>query len=173
MVDRPGHSARLAPLSALQRNDLPAATIKYFQSQPDYYLALTGPKGIWWFNGFDSPEEQNQVAEAYKTNAAFAAALKKNSDRKAQFIGKVSELAARYRPDLGSGAPWILGQGRFLVIAVTKERPSGRGTVFQADDGTFFVLSSARTRNASSSRSVRAVPMILRSSGSSPSASRP
>ena len=56
------------------------------------------------------------------------------------------EVVAQYRPDLTSGVPWILGHGRFLVIAVTKDRPSNVGTVFQAADGTFFVFSRARTR---------------------------
>jgi hypothetical protein len=116
---------------------------------PHPYLAmesLIGPKEIWWFNGFDSPEDQRQVAEAYEKNAPFSAALKKNSDRKAPVTGKVIEVVAQYRPGLTSGVPWILGHGRFLVIAVTKDRPSGAGTVFQAADGTFFVFSPARTR---------------------------
>ncbi len=116
---------------------------------PHPYLAmesLTGPKEIWWFNGFDSPEDQRQVGEAYAKNVAFSAALKRNSDRKAAVTGKVIEVVAHYRPELTSGAGWILGQGRFLVIAVAKDRPSGAGTVFQADDGTFFVFSPARTR---------------------------
>jgi hypothetical protein len=116
---------------------------------PHPYLAmesLTGPKEIWWFNGFVSPEDQRQVAEAYEKNAPFSAALKKNTDRKAPVAGKIIEVVAQYRPDLTSGVPWILGQGRFLVIAVTKDRPSSGGTVFQAADGTFFVFSPARTR---------------------------
>ena len=116
---------------------------------PHPYLAmesLTGPKEIWWFNGFDSPEDQRQVAEAYQKNAPLSAALKKNSDRKAPLTRKVIEVVAQYRPDLTSGVPWSLGQGRFLVIAVTRDRPSGAGTVFQATDGTFFVFSPARTR---------------------------
>ena len=108
--------------------------------------SLTGPKEIWWFNGFDSPEDQRQVAEAYEKNVPFSAALKRNRDRKASVTGKVSEIVAQYRPDMSSGVPWILGHGRFLVISVAKDRPSGAGTVFQATDGTFFVFSSARTR---------------------------
>jgi len=34
---------------------------------PHPYLAmesLTGPNEIWWFNGFDSPEDERQIAEA-------------------------------------------------------------------------------------------------------------
>jgi hypothetical protein len=118
---------------------------------PHPYLAmesLTGPKEIWWFNGFDSAEDQSQVAKAYETNAPFSAALKTNSDRKAPLTltGKGIEVVAQYRPDLTSGVPWNLGQGRFLVIGVATDRPSGAGTVFQATDGTYFVFSSARTR---------------------------
>lgn len=116
---------------------------------PHPYLAmesLTGPKEIWWFNGFDSPEDQRQVGEAYEKNAPFAAALKRNSDRKAPVTGKVIEVIAQYRPELTSGVPWILGHGRFVVIAVSKDRPRSAGTVFQAADGTFFVFSPARTR---------------------------
>ena len=108
--------------------------------------SLTGPKEIWWFNGFDSPEDQRQVAEAYEKNVPFSAARKRNRDRRAPVTGKVSEIVAQYRPDMSSGVPWILGHGRFLVIAVTNDWPCGAGSVFQAPDGTFFVFSSARTR---------------------------
>src|SRR5689334_15110622 len=83
---------------------------------PHPYLAmesLTGPKQVWWFNGFDSPEDQRQVGEAYEKNAPFSAALKRNSDRKAPVTGKVTEVVAQYRSDLTSGVPWILGHGRF------------------------------------------------------------
>src|SRR5437773_9923856 len=93
---------------------------------PHPYLAmesLTGPKEIWWFNGFDSPEDQRQVAEAYEKNAPFSAELKKHSDRKAPVTGKVNEVVAQYRPDLTSGFPGILGQGRVLVMPVSKDRP--------------------------------------------------
>ena len=116
---------------------------------PHPYLAmesLTGPKEIWWFNGFDSAEDQRQVGEAYQKNAPFSAVLKKNQERKAPVTGKVVELVANYRPDLSGGAPWIPGHARFVVIAVSKDRPSAAGTVFQAVDGTFFVFSPARTR---------------------------
>jgi hypothetical protein len=109
--------------------------------------SLTGPKEIWWFNGFDSPEDQRQVADAYEKNAPFSEALKQNSDRKAPVTGKVIEVVAQYRPDLTSGGvPWILGHGRFLVISMTKDQPSSAGTVFQAAEGTFSVFSPARSR---------------------------
>jgi len=116
---------------------------------PHPYLAmesLTGPKEIWWFNGFDSPEDQKQVADAYEKNTPFADALKRGVDRKAKVTGKVSEILTHYRADLTSGDLWILGHARFLVISVSKDKPSGAGTVFQADDGTLFVFSPACTR---------------------------
>jgi hypothetical protein len=96
--------------------------------------------------GFDSPEEQQRVGEAYEKNATFSAALKTNAERKGAATRKVTEVVTQYRPDLSSGIPWILGHGRFLVIAVSKDRPSGGGTVFQAANGTFFVFRPARTR---------------------------
>src|SRR5258708_6407949 len=34
-------------------------------------------------------------------------------------------------PGLTSGVPWILGHGRFLVIAVTKDRPSSAARFFR------------------------------------------
>jgi hypothetical protein len=75
---------------------------------PHPYLAMespTGPKEIWWFNGFDSPDDQRQVAEACEKNTPFSAALKKKGDRKAPVTGKVIELAAQYRPDLTRDDP--------------------------------------------------------------------
>jgi len=116
---------------------------------PHPYLAaesLTGPKEIWWFNGFDSPEDQKRVAEAYARNVPFSAALKNNSERKAKVTGKVIEVIAHYRPSPTSGAPWVPGHSRFLVITVSKDWSSGAGTVFQTADGTLFIFSSARTR---------------------------
>src|SRR5215510_1992263 len=62
---------------------------------PHPYLAMESvarPKEIWWFNGFDSLQDQRQVAEAYEKNAPFFAALKKNSDRKARITGKITEV---------------------------------------------------------------------------------
>jgi hypothetical protein len=116
---------------------------------PHPYLAmesLTGAKEIWWFNGFDSPDDLKQVADAYEKNTPFAAALKRGADRKAKVTGKVNETLTHYRADLTSGDPWIPGHARFLVISVSKDKPSGAGTVFEAADGTLFVLSPARTR---------------------------
>jgi hypothetical protein len=116
---------------------------------PHPYLAmetLTGPKEIWWFNGFQSSEELTRVGEAYRSNAPFAAAQNRNRERKAAAIGKVVEVAAKYRPDLTHGAPWIVGHGRLAVIAISRDPPAGRGTVFEGADGAFYAISPARSR---------------------------
>ncbi len=116
---------------------------------PHPYLAmesLSGPKEIWWFNGFESSDEMKRVGNAYANNAPLAAALEKNRTRKAPFTGKVSEFTARYRADLSHGVPWLFGGDRFLVIAISKNRPFGVGTNYATDDGVFFVFSPAETR---------------------------
>src|SRR5215475_13600565 len=70
---------------------------------PHPYLAmesLTGPKEIWWFNGFDSLEDQNRVGQDYQRNAPLMAAMNKNRERKAPFTGTVTEISTNHRPDL-------------------------------------------------------------------------
>ena len=116
---------------------------------PHPYLAmesLTGPHEIWWFNGFVSTEDVQQVGDAYQKNLAFAAALRKNSERKAPFTGKITEVYTQYRPEFSSGPVWIPGRDRFAVIATTRELPPSAGTVFEAADGTFFVFSGAASQ---------------------------
>ena len=56
------------------------------------------------------------------------------------------EVFARYRQELSRGALWSLGLGRFLVITVTKVERQIDGTVFEAADGTKFVMFPAKTR---------------------------
>ena len=121
---RPGHEAEY------RRIEEETARLSAKLGCPHPYLAmesLTGPKEIWWFNGFDSADEQKRVGEAYETNAPFAAAMNKNRERKAPATGKVTQFAANYRPDLTRGAPWIIGRGRFAVIAIGKDQPKEKG----------------------------------------------
>jgi len=76
---------------------------------PHPYLALqplSGAKNeVWWFNGFDSQVELNSVAEAYKTNEAWNAALTKNQKRKEPLTGKSTEQLADLEPQTHS-QPW-------------------------------------------------------------------
>ena len=63
--------------------------------------------------------------------------------RKALYLAAEStDVFLNYRAELSSGTPWVMGRGRFLVTAWTKE--SG-GTVFEGPDGNRLVIRAART----------------------------
>lgn len=116
---------------------------------PHPYLAvesLTGSKEVWFFNGYRSSAEQRRVYDDYAKNTRLLAALQRNSRRKSRLTLPPTNTFANYRQDLTVGVPWILGQGRFLVITVTKGLPRVSGTVFEAEDGTQFIVTIAHTR---------------------------
>jgi hypothetical protein len=128
---------------------------------PHPYLgaeAVTGSKEVWWFNGYDSSAEQKQVDDAYAANAPLMAVLQQTSRRKALLTLESAEVLARYRPDLTFGDLWILGHGRFLVITVTKTDRRVAGTVFEAPDGTRFIVTSAQTREQANKAEALADP---------------
>jgi hypothetical protein len=128
---------------------------------PHPYLgleSLTGPKEVWWFNGYSSFAEQKQVSEVYAKNTRLIAALQQNSNKKASLTFKPSEVFANYRQDLSPGTPWILGHGRFLVITVTRSNRRIAGTVFEAPDGTHFIVTSAQTRQEADAARARSGP---------------
>src|SRR5712691_3776290 len=108
--------------------------------------SLTGPKEVWWFNGFDSAADRKQAVDAWAKNKRALAVLGRNSKRKAPLTGKGTEVLANYREDLSAGPSWLLGRGRFLVIALTRTTPRMEGMVYEAADGTRFVIRAARTR---------------------------
>lgn len=56
------------------------------------------------------------------------------------------DVRTRYREDLSRGVPWRPGDGRFLVITVTRGSQSAEATLFEADDGTHFIVAPARSR---------------------------
>ncbi|HYL12532.1 MAG TPA: hypothetical protein VEV41_05835 [Terriglobales bacterium] len=116
---------------------------------PHSYLAIesvTGPKEVWWFNAYDSVADKNQVADAWAKNKVALKVLGKNSKRKARLTSKATNVFANYRQDLSAGPLWLIGHGRFLVITATKTTQPIHGTVFEADDGTRFVIVPALTR---------------------------
>ena len=115
---------------------------------PHPYLgaeSLTGSREVWWFNGYESSAELKHVVEAYKQNAPLMAELQKSAVPKASLTLEPIEVFARYRPDLSVGTLWLLGRGRYLVIAVTKGNQRGTGTVFEGPDGTRFIVRSGQT----------------------------
>ncbi len=66
--------------------------------------------------------------------------------RGARLTDKAIEVVASYRQDQSAAPPWLIGQGRFLVISMGKSAQGMSGTAFEADDGTRFVIAAARTR---------------------------
>ena len=116
---------------------------------PHPYLAietLTGPKEVWFLNGYESSDEQKQVVDDYAKNGSLMAALQQNSRRKAALTRTLLNVFANYRQDLSHGVPWIIGHRRFLVITVIRSGPRIDGTVFEAADGTRFIFRAVQTR---------------------------
>lgn len=117
---------------------------------PHPYLgieSLSGPKEVWYLNGYGSSAEVKQVANDYQKNAALMSALTTRVTKpKAGLALEPLDVFAHYRPDLSRGAPWSVGRGRFLVITVTNGNPRMDGTAFEAPDGTRFVVLPAQTR---------------------------
>jgi hypothetical protein len=126
---------------------------------PHPYLgaeSLTGPKEVWWFNGYLSSTEQQQVYDAYAKNAPLLAAFEKSAKPKADLTLKPIEVFARYRANLSEGTPWLLGHGRYLVITMTHRTGRLAGTVFESTDGTRFVVRSVETREEAEAAKVSA-----------------
>ena len=116
---------------------------------PHPYLgaeSLTGAKEVWWFNGYDSPAQQTQVADAYMRNTRLMSALQTLAAKKAGFVLQPIEVFAHHRPALSDGSLWTLDRCRFLVITTTRGDRHANGTVFEAADGTRFVIAPANSR---------------------------
>jgi len=122
---------------------------------PHSYLAiesLTGPKEVWFLNGWESSAEQEHVADDYAKNALLVAALEKHAKRKASLVLTPVEVFANYRQHSEGGEPWRMGIGRFLVITVTRARERMDGTTFETADGTKFILLPADTREVANAK---------------------
>jgi hypothetical protein len=116
---------------------------------PNPYLAiqsLTGPTEVWYLNGYRSAAHETAVVEGYQRNAPLMAALEHIPKRKAGLILPALNTRTTFREDLTRGSPWRIGEGRFLVITVTKSRRKVQGTVFEAEDGTRFIIKWAQSR---------------------------
>jgi hypothetical protein len=116
---------------------------------PHPYLgaeSLTGPKEVWWFNGYRSATEQQQVYDAYAKNGPLMEALQRTAKPKAELTLQPIEVVASYRADASVGHPWLLGRGRYLVIAIARDSRRLPGTVFEGADGQRISVSSAATR---------------------------
>jgi hypothetical protein len=108
--------------------------------------SLTGPKEVWWLNGFESEAEMQRVVQDYANNQALSVALAGIGPRKEGLVGTPMDIFARYRPDLSRATAWRLTGARFVVVIETKEDIAADGSVFEAPDATRFVLTPVATR---------------------------
>jgi hypothetical protein len=85
---------------------------------PHPYLALesiAGPKEVWFFNGYTSNREVQEVDDAYGRNPVLLAALNEIVRRKAGLLGSDStNIFTSYRPDLSGGERGRWAKGAFL-----------------------------------------------------------
>jgi len=113
---------------------------------PHPYLALqplSGAKNeVWWFNGFDSQDELNSLAEAYKTKEAWHAALTRNQRRKEPLTGKAIEQLADLEPQADSQS-WAVGRARYVVVAINPAARLKGSNVFKGRDGTRYEVLTA------------------------------
>jgi len=141
---KPGHEATLRQIEA------EAARICIGLGVPHPYLgieSLTSPKEVWYINGFASAEELKQVTEAYGKKPELLAAMNRFAQQRREFQSQPNiEKTATHRPELSRGPEWVVGEDRFLVIAVTKGDPHSDGTVFETQDGLRFIMTAAKTR---------------------------
>jgi hypothetical protein len=139
---------------------------------PNPYLAaesLTGPKAVWWFNAYESPEAQKRVALDYMKNAELMDRLQRNSSRKVPWTYDASDMFAYLRPQLSAGASWEPGQGRYLSITEGTGADQPEGTVFETAEGLRFVIAAFATRADASAHSPRAHLLAVRPEWSFPS----
>jgi hypothetical protein len=118
---------------------------------PNDYLALESadpPTQVWWFVMYESQADVDRVAKAYASDTALLRDLEALTEQKKQFTdAPVSRLTTR-RADLGGTDSWRLGELPFAAVATaTQSGPEPRaGAVFDASDGTRFVLVAAAAR---------------------------
>jgi hypothetical protein len=121
---------------------------------PHPYLAVesqSGPKEVWYFNGYRSLEERQQVVDAYAHNAPLIAGLGQYGALTAPLTVDQINVFATYRPEISLGEAWTLGERRYLVALVTTVTRDVSGTVFDSADGTRFVFAGANTREEAES----------------------
>lgn len=153
---KPGHEAEL------HRIEAEAARACIGLGVPHPYLgieSLTGPKEVWYINGFASTEELAQVTEAYNKRPQLLTAMRRFASLRTEFESEPnSEGTATYRPELSRGPEWVMGEERFLVIAVTKGNPHSDGTVFEGQDGVRFIVSAVHTQTEADAKLSAAGP---------------
>jgi hypothetical protein len=128
---------------------------------PHSHLAiesLSGPKEVWWLNGFESAEDKEQAYSDYARNPALVAALERHAKRKKALTGTGADIFTNYEAVSSQAANWSLAGTRFFVVTVTRRNLAAVGSVFVAPDGTRFILRPVRTRQEADALAARAGP---------------
>jgi hypothetical protein len=128
---------------------------------PNSHLAmesLAGPKEVWWLTPYESESDRQRVANGYASNRALMAALQEIPKRKRGLVGAPTDILANYRRHLSGKGSWKVGGTRFFVVTVTKGNPRAPGTVFEAPDGTRFILRPSVTRRQADALAAAAGP---------------
>lgn len=108
--------------------------------------SVSAPAEMWYFNGFESQAEVEKLGREYEENRRLAAALNDIVQRKAPLMrAESTNEFARYRSDLSSGDPWIIGRGEFFVIVFFDSNPPLNGTVFEMKDGSRLLVRTAKS----------------------------
>ncbi len=108
--------------------------------------SVSGPKEMWYLNGFESQADVEKLRREYQQNTKLMGALSEIVQQKASLKrAESTDEFARYRSDLSRGDPWIMGRGRFLVIVFFHRGPPLSGTVFELNDGRRMLLRSVET----------------------------
>ena len=107
-------------------------------------------------NAFESDADRLRVEDAYAKNRPLMAALERNSKRKAAVTEPFVSAFVKYRPDLSRGTPWTLVGARFLVVTVTRQDSRAEGSVFDAPDGSRYILTPVKTRQQADAEATRA-----------------
>jgi hypothetical protein len=142
---------RLRPGSeeAYDKNESQLAAVCATLRCPHPYLALAstaGPKEVWWLNAFASQEQRDGLAAAYAGHELLMAAMRPLGKRKEGFRETFTSTTTTYRRDLSGDYVLRIAGARFMAIDITQDRRSAAGAVFEASDGTQFVIASANTR---------------------------
>jgi hypothetical protein len=116
---------------------------------PHPFLAmesLTGPKEVWFLNGYKSQADREKVALDYANNPKLMVALQEIAARKNGLIGDPMELFANFRQGMSRVPLWTLGQSNFVVATLTLLSLKVEGTVYETEDGKRLIMKSAQSR---------------------------
>jgi hypothetical protein len=108
--------------------------------------SLTGPKEVWFLNGFKSQADREKVVLDYVNNRALLAALEQIAARKKGLIADPTELFANFRQGMSRGPLWMLGQSHFVVATLTLLSLKVEGTFYETEDGKRLIMKSAQSR---------------------------